>query len=196
MARPAYGITHALHFDLCAKFQPFELRALRQHELRLSNFPGERIPRIEAAALQNFTVFALDRDPQNSRHTRDSIVRETDDETQIARLLIAPDKRRPHAVADTAADAIERGGIRLIIGLQVFRVDLVKIPKREVIRADVDDVRDHIFGRRNPFDCRGRVRRLPGDSLLEQRGDPRWTIAERFDLFVFNEYRVAANPVV
>src|SRR5579871_1648815 len=172
MARPTHGIAHAFDFNLRAEFQSFELRPLRQNELRLANLPGQGIARVEATALQNFSILAFDGDPQDARDAGDAVVCEADDEAEIAGVFVAPDKRRPHAITDAPIDAVKGGGIRLIVGLQVFRVDLMEIPKRPVIRADIHHMRNHIFGRRYTFDHGCWIGRLAWYPLLKQRSDP------------------------
>ena len=40
------------------------------------------------------------------------------------------------------------------------------------------------------------IGRFTRKTLLKQRGNPRWTVAERFNLLVFDKNGVAANPIV
>src|SRR5450631_2900241 len=57
-------------------------------------------------------------------------------------------------------------------------------------------MRDHVLRRRDFFMSGVWIGRFPGKPLLEQRGDPRRTITERFNLLILDKDRVAANPVV
>jgi hypothetical protein len=79
---------------------------------------------------------------------------------------------------------------------QVLRADLMKIPKRPVVDADIHHVSDHVFCWRDAFERGVRVGRFSGKSLLEQCRNPRRAVAKCFDLLILNEDGVAANPVV
>ena len=146
--------------------------------------------------MSSLPVFALHGHPQYAGHTRDAVIGEADDQSQIAAVLIAPDEGRPHAIADAAIDAVECSWISLVVVHQIRCADLVKIPERPVIGADIDDMSDHVFCRRDSFMRGTWVGRFARKSLLEQCGDPRRAIAEGFDLLVLDKDGVAANPVV
>src|SRR5579872_1113242 len=60
MTSPSCRVAHPFHFNLCFEFQALPFSSLRQHELCLSNFAGERISRVEAAALQLLPIMAFD----------------------------------------------------------------------------------------------------------------------------------------
>src|SRR5262249_10912069 len=139
MASPPHRITYAFYFKLGTKLQAFKLRTLRQHKLRLANLAGQWITWIKTTASQGLAFFALDGDPQDAGYTGDAIIGKANDEAQVTGVLIAPNKRWPHAISDVAIDAVKRGGISLVIGHQVFCADLMEIPKGPVIRTDVHD---------------------------------------------------------
>jgi hypothetical protein len=57
-------------------------------------------------------------------------------------------------------------------------------------------MRDHVFRWGYSFKSGVRVGKFPGKPLLQQRGDPWRTVAERFDLLVLDKDGVAANPII
>jgi hypothetical protein len=55
-----------------------------------------------------------------SRNTRDAVVGKTGDQAHVTALLIAPRKRRPHSIANAAADRVERRQISLVVARQIL----------------------------------------------------------------------------
>src|SRR5215472_6177937 len=196
MACPLDRIEHAFHFQVGTKLQTFKLRASRQDELRLANFTGQWMTWVEAAALQDLAFFALDGDPQDAWHTGDAIIGKANDEAQVTRVFVAPNKGWPHAITDAAIDAVKRGGVSLVVGHQVSWADLMEIPKGPVVCSDVHDVRDYVLCGGNAFRSGSRIGRFARQPLLEQRSDPWRAIAECFDLFILDKNGVAADPVI
>src|SRR5579859_133823 len=196
VASPTDGVTHSLYFDLGAKFQSLPIGDVWKNELGLPNFTRQGITGIQTTALEHLAVLSLHRHPQHSGHARNAVIGKADDQSQVAGSFVTPNERWTHAIANAATDAVERRRISLVVVHQIFGADLVKVPERPVIRADIDHVRDHIFCRRYAFLCEARIGRFARKPLLEQRRDPRRAIAERFDLFVLDEDGVTANPIV
>src|ERR1700723_1721897 len=151
---------------------------------------------VQTAALEHFSVRALDRHPQYPWHSRDAVVREADNQPLITGVVVAPDERRSHPIANSATDPVERCRIRLVVAHQILCADLVKVPERPVIRPDIDYVSDHILCRRYTFIRSARIESFPRKTLLEQCGDPRRAIAERFNLLVLNKDGIAPNPII
>jgi hypothetical protein len=54
------------------------------------------------------------------RNTRDAVVVKTGDQAHVSALLIAPRKRRPHSIANAAADPVERRQISLVVARQIL----------------------------------------------------------------------------
>ena len=94
-------------------------------------------------------ILVFNRDAKNTGNAGNAVVGEADDQPGVGRILIGPDKGRAHTITDATMDAIEGGGKGLIVVGKILRADLVKIPERPVIRANVHDVRDHVFGGRD-----------------------------------------------
>src|SRR5579872_579595 len=72
----------------------------------------------------------------------------------------------------------------------------MEVPQRPIVRANVHDMRNHIFRRRDSFPNILRIWRLAREALLEKSRHPRRPVAESFNLFVLDKDRVAANPIV
>src|SRR3974377_1052316 len=100
MTSPAHRVSHTFHFYFCLEFQSFEFCPLWQYKLRLSELSRNRVTGVQASTTQHLTVFALDSDSQHSRNTGDSIICETNNQPEIAAILIAPDHRWSHAVTN------------------------------------------------------------------------------------------------
>src|SRR6185437_2708771 len=95
MTSPSCRVAHPFHFNLCFEFQALPFSSLRQHELCLSNFAGERISRVEAAALQLLPILAFDCHAQHTGNSGNAVIGEANDQSLISIVFIAPDKRGP-----------------------------------------------------------------------------------------------------
>src|SRR5438067_3103528 len=193
---PAHGIAHCFYFDRSSKFQSFPILDIRQHKLCLPNLARQGIASVQTTALKHLSVLCLHGHPQYARHTRDAIIGKTDDQPQVIAILVAPDKRRPHAITNLTIDPVKGCRISLIVGRQIFCADLVEVPKRPVVRPDIDYMSDHVLCWRDTFMRGTWIGRLARNPLLEQCGGPRRTIAERLNLLVLDKNGIAANPVV
>src|SRR4051812_14090897 len=107
MTRPPYRISHALYFNLRLKLQAFKLCSRWQYQLRLPEFSGQGIARIEAPALQHLPIGALHSDSQYTGNSRNAIIGQGDNQPQRSAIFIAPDHRRPDAVANPPIDLVE-----------------------------------------------------------------------------------------
>src|SRR5579872_582334 len=193
---PSHWIPHPLDFNLSAKLQSFPIADVRHHELCLPNLSRQRITGVQATARERLPVRALHRHPQHARHARNAIIGEANNQSQGTPILVAPDERRPHPIANAPVDPVERRRISLVVVRQILCADLVKVPQRPVIRADIHHMINHVSRGRDPFMSGARIGRLARQPLFEQCRDPWRTVAERFNLLVLNEDGVAANPVV
>src|SRR5215510_2890571 len=144
LTSPTYRITHAFHLNFRSQSQALPLRSFRQRKLRLPDLSGQGISSIQATALERFSVLALDGHAQCARNTGNTIVCKTHNQPQVARVLIAPNQRWPYAITNSSINPVKPSRKCLVVIHQVVGVNLVEVPKRPVIRANIHDVRDDV----------------------------------------------------
>src|ERR1700693_271204 len=137
MTGPPYRIAHSLDLNFCSEFQSFPICHLRQHKLCLPNLARQRVAGVQTPALERQSVLALHRYPQYSGYTRDTVICETDDQPQTTAVFIAPDERRSHPIASSTIEPIEPRRRSLVVAQQILGANLVKVPQRPVIDAEV-----------------------------------------------------------
>src|SRR5580692_12596693 len=118
MTGPAHRIAHALHLNLRLELQSLPFRSLRQHQLGLPNPSRHRISSIQASALEYFAVLILDTHAQHARNPGNAVIGEADDKSEVARILVAPDKRRPDQITNPPIDPVKRRRISLVVAHQ------------------------------------------------------------------------------
>src|SRR6185437_16584087 len=106
VAGPTYRIAHSFHLDLCLQSKSRQFCPFRQQKLRLTNFPRQRIPGVQTAALQRLTILAFHGHPQHARNTGNPIICKADNEPCL--VAVAPDQRRSHPVTNSPVDPVER----------------------------------------------------------------------------------------
>src|SRR5579862_7027393 len=104
---------------------------------------------IEATALERFSVLAFDADLQYSWDAGNPVVRKSNDQPEISLIVVTPDERWTNPVADASVDAVEPRRRCFVVTRQQPGINVMEVPQRPVIRADVHDMRNHVFRRRD-----------------------------------------------
>src|SRR5215469_7886486 len=140
-AGPPNRAPHTLQFQFGANDDLLSVHALRKKQRGLANLAGARFARIKTASNFDFAIETLGVNAEYSRHARDAVVCDAQNQFHRAIALSLPNQRWANAVAKSLLHGAERVGVFLVVSANVIGFS----PESEIICADIKSMEARRF---------------------------------------------------
>ena len=137
MASPADRPPHTLDLKFRAQIDLLTVHVLGEDDRGLSQFARERLAGIKIASYFDPAVGSLGIDAQNSRHSRNAIVDDAQNQFHRVIAFSLPDDGRAHAVPEPLLHGAERIRILFVVAPDVLGFS----PEAKIIRSDIKRVK-------------------------------------------------------
>lgn len=187
MAGPADGVGHGLDEEVGFQVEAFPVCARWKREADEADLMGRGLSGGKIGAGEGDPAGVEQGNAQGSGDAADPFIGEAHDHPIRFGFPNRPHPRGANAIPDHAVQPINPTGILAVIVHHMVGMDVVPVPQRPIVRADVFDVGDNVFGAgKAVFETEG-FGGAVGHADFGNESDVRRAVSGEFDLLRFDE---------